>query len=187
MEEILASIRRIIAEDEAGRARGTAQPAPRAFDSPSRTPRPAPAEPAPVMRAASPTAAPAMAAPAMPAPAFAAARAPVGADADAVLDLTNMVAADGSVVTIAPRSRGGPPVAPASSTAENQTVAYGGFSRRPPPPGPGAEPRPAAFGHPAAIPSPSASDAGPIDPPSRNPLSAPPAAAAGRVHGCDQG
>ena len=52
MEEILASIRRIIAEDEAGRARsGPAPLPPRAVDGPSRTPRPRNGIDAPAPRA----------------------------------------------------------------------------------------------------------------------------------------
>ena len=139
MEEILASIRRIIAEDEAGRARGTmAPPAPRAAD--------------PVSRAArAPSAAP-------PIPA-AAPRAPKPAESgDMVLDLTNMVAADGSVVTIAPPAPAARP-APMQGFAppppsEQQTVAYSGFSRRAPPPGPGAEPRTPGFAPPPIPPVP---------------------------------
>ena len=151
MEEILASIRRIIAEDEAGRARAGAAPmAPRgSADSHSRTPPRPPArnsafEPPPVRTA------------------------PSGEAGDMVLDLTNMVAADGSVVTIAPtfppvtRSAPPPPMAQAAPPplpsgfapqgSEQQTVAYGGFPRRAPPPGPGAEPRTPSFSPPQAPP-----------------------------------
>jgi hypothetical protein len=128
MEEILASIRRIIAEDEAGRARGAPAPLPpRSTDGPSRAPR----MPNGMAHA--------------PAP-----RAPQGADTgEMVLDLTNMVAADGSVVTIAPTApsmgRAPQPNAFAAPAAEQPTVSYSGFSRRAPPPGPGAEPRTPSF------------------------------------------
>ncbi len=131
MEEILASIRRIIAEDEAGRARGGPAPmAPRSTDGPSRAPRMQGAmAPAPVT----------------------APRAPADAG-ELVLDLTNMVAADGSVVTIAPPApQGSRPTQPqgfAAPPSEQQTVAYSGFSRRAPPPGPGAEPRAPSFAPP---------------------------------------
>jgi hypothetical protein len=127
MEEILASIRRIIAEDEAGRARsGPAPLAPRSTDGPSRAPR---------MMPNGMGHAPA------PAP-----RAPQGETGEMVLDLTNMVAADGSVVTIAPTypQAGRPAPQPTAFTPpppEQPTVGYSGFSRRAPPPGPGAEPR----------------------------------------------
>ncbi len=123
MEEILASIRRIIAEDEAGRARSGSPPLPpRSTDGPSRTPRRNGVEPP---------------------------RAPqAGQQSDMVLDLTNMVAADGSVVTIAPtfpQNGRAAPAPMAQPAAEQQTVPYGGFARRAPPPGPGAEPRAHSF------------------------------------------
>ena len=78
MEEILASIRRIIAEDEAGRSRtGPAPLPPRGpADGPSRTPR---------GRNGQHDVPPARG----------------GGTGDMVLDLTNMVADDGSVVAIA--------------------------------------------------------------------------------------
>jgi len=159
MEEILASIRRIIAEDEAGRARAGAAPmAPRgSTDSHSRTPPRPPArdgvhEPPPVRTA------------------------PRGEAGDMVLDLTNMVAADGSVVTIAPTfppvSRTAPPPLPSGfgpQGNEQQTVAYGGFPRRAPPPGPGAEPRAPSFPQSAPPPPAAAPQAGigTMDSPSR--------------------
>ncbi|HEY7609807.1 MAG TPA: hypothetical protein VIF14_11295 [Alphaproteobacteria bacterium] len=133
MEEILASIRRIIAEDEAGRSRSAPAPMPaRSPDGPSRSPRP---------RAG------------FEAPAAPAARAPQGDAGELVLDLTNMVAADGSVVTIAPGGRAAPPPSQPQGFApapEQQTAAYGGFSRRAPPPGPGAEPRTPSYTPPPA-------------------------------------
>jgi hypothetical protein len=136
MEEILASIRRIIAEDEAGRARGAPAPLPpRSTDGPSRAPR----MPNGMAHA--------------PAP-----HAPQGADTgEMVLDLTNMVAADGSVVTIAPTapSMGRAPQPSAfAPPAEQPTVGYSGFSRRAPPPGPGAEPRTPSFTPPPLPPAP---------------------------------
>jgi cell pole-organizing protein PopZ len=146
MEEILASIRRIIAEDEAGRARPGPAALSRSTDAPSRAPR----MPNGMAHA--------------PAPQVAAPRAPQGADAgEMVLDLTNMVAADGSVVTIAPThptmGRAAPPPAQpqgfATAPAEQPTtVSYSsGFSRRPPPPGPGAEPRAPGFAPPPIPPA----------------------------------
>src|SRR5688572_15817653 len=135
MEEILASIRRIIAEDEAGRARaGSAPMPPRSTDSPSRTPRPRNGMPEPA-----------------PAPAP---RAPQAETGELVLDLTNMVAADGSVVTIAPPGRSPAQAQGFAPPAEQQTVSYGGFSRRPPPPGPGAEPRTPSYTPPPLPPMP---------------------------------
>jgi len=149
MEEILASIRRIIAEDEAGRARAGVAPMPPRGSSDghshSRTPpRPPPRngmnEPPPMREAPVRSA-------------------PSGEAGDMVLDLTNMVAADGSVVTIAPTfpsiSRTVPPPLPSGfgpQGNEQQTVSYSGFSRRAPPPGPGAEPRAPSFPQPAPPP-----------------------------------
>jgi hypothetical protein len=125
MEEILASIRRIIAEDEAGRSRtGPAPLPPRgSTDGPSRTPR---------GRNGQHEVPPARG----------------GETSDVVLDLTNMVAADGSVVTIAPTFPQANRPAPQSFAPpgnEQQTAPYGGFPRRAPPPGPGAEPRAPSF------------------------------------------
>lgn len=148
MEEILASIRRIIAEDEAGRVRSGSQPAPPrgSTDGPSRTPR------GPVRSAAPEIHAPAR-------------LAPPSQSGDLVLDLTNMVAADGSVVTIAPTFPNPdrappPPQGFAENIAEQQTVPYGGFARRAPPPGPGAEPRPAGLTPPPLPPLPQAQPMG---------------------------
>lgn len=143
MEEILASIRRIIAEDEAGRARpGSAPFPPRSADSPSRAPRGRNGT-------------------------------PEGESGDAVLDLTNMVAADGSVVTIAPTfpqngRAASPPLPFAQPTGEQGTVPFGGFARRAPPPGPGAAPlRPSFVPPPAPPPLPPAGFSG-GDTPSRS-------------------
>ena len=137
MEEILASIRRIIAEDEAGRSRPAPAPMPQRPAEPSRTPRPRVAAEAPALHAP-----------------------PSGEAGEMVLDLTNMVAADGSVVTIAPDGRAAPPQGQPQGFApgvEQQTVAYSGFSRRAPPPGPGAEPHAPSFTPAPVAPAPFAS------------------------------
>jgi hypothetical protein len=155
MEEILASIRRIIAEDEAGRSRPAPAPMPtRSPDGPSRLPHPHAGFEAPVAPAA---------------------RAPQGDAGELVLDLTNMVAADGSVVTIAPtvppNGRAAPPPSQPQGFApapEQQPAAYSGFSRRPPPPGPGAEPRTPSYAPPAA-PQPQPFSFASTDGPSRTP------------------
>ena len=128
MEEILASIRRIIAEDEAGRVRSGAPPMPPR----AATERPSPPPPQLTARSAPPAIAP-------PRPGY-----QTNEAGEMVLDLTNMVAADGSVVTIAPtfpnenQGAGPAPQGFAAPASEQQTVPYGGFPRRAPPPGPGA-------------------------------------------------
>jgi len=140
MEEILASIRRIIAEDEAGRARTGTEAPPRPTDSPSRNARQRASMPEPSSHSRTPQPA---------------------ESGDMVLDLTNMVAADGSVVTIAPtfpqNGRAAPPppaFAPAPAPSQ-ETAPYTGFSRRAaPPPGPGAEPRSHSFTPPPLPPMP---------------------------------
>jgi cell pole-organizing protein PopZ len=97
MEEILASIRRIIAEDG-----DTASPAPAAAEADGVAPAPGPvAAPAPAPPpAAAPAAAAAAIAPAKPAP------------PDDILELTEVVEPDGSVVSLnaAPPQREPPPI-----------------------------------------------------------------------------
>ncbi len=169
MEEILASIRRIIAEDEAGRGRPAAAPrAATSTDGPSRGARPswnAPAAPSP--RTA-------------PTP-----ERPRAESGEFVLDLTNMVAADGSVVTIAPnmppstqRNAMLPPPLPmigaqpgqrGDNAGDRAPIPFSGSPRRSPPPGPVAEQRLGGFDPPRpAASAPSSNGYESTDTPSRN-------------------
>lgn len=103
MEEILASIRRIISEDSADAGKGQpAAAAPAAAPSPAPPPAPAPT-PTPVPTAEAPSPPPAAATPAAPV----AAAAPTAAD---VLELTEMVDDDGKVTEIGDGKPSAPPV-----------------------------------------------------------------------------